>query len=108
MADFFRNNNGNKGFTLLEVMTAVLLLGLSYVAVLESFSSSMHRLAKIEEKMEFFFRQDASLRESIKFNGIAMDYEENDNEIFLEGTSYSLSIAVSEKGLLQSLQLHKK
>ena len=107
MVDFLRNNN-RQGFTLLEVMTAVLLLSLGYVAVLESFSSSMLRLSKIEEKLESFFTQDASLMGSIKFNGIALDYEENDNDIFLEGTTYTLFIATSENGLLQSLQLQKK
>ncbi|MEN8257567.1 MAG: type II secretion system protein [Thermodesulfobacteriota bacterium] len=108
MAEFFRYNNSAKGFTLLEVMTAVLLLGLSYVAVLESFSSSMHRLNKMEEKLEFFFSQDAVMTENIKYRGPALDYEENDNEIFLEGTTYTLSIATSETGLLQSLQLQRK
>ncbi len=107
MADFFRHNKSSEGFTLLEVMTAVLLLGLSYVAVLESFSSSMNRLNKIEAKLEFFFNQDAAMTEKVKFTSLATDYEENDSEIFLEGTTYTLFIANSEKGLMQGLHLQQ-
>lgn len=108
MAEHFSYNNGNRGFTLLEVMIAVLLLSLSYVAVLESFSSSMKRLIKLDERLESFCRQDSQMTGDIKFSGITLDHEDIEGEIFLEGSTYVLSVTTSEGGLLQSLQLHKQ
>ncbi len=108
MAEFFRYNSSIRGFTLLEVMIAVLLLSLSYVAVLESFSSSMQRLVKLEQRLEFFVNQDSQMTQDIKFNGPTLDYEESEDDIFLEGTIYMLSVKNSEGGLLQSLQLRKQ
>lgn len=107
MADTCRYNNGD-GFTLLEVMTAVLLLALSYVAVLESFSSSMQRLVKLEKRLESFVSQDIQLTRDIKFSGPALFAAESDGEIFLEGTTYLLTVVTSEEGLLHSLQLSKQ
>lgn len=108
MAKPFRYNKIDKGFTLLEVMIAVLLLSLSYVAVLESFSSSMQRLLKLEDRLEYFYSQDSQLNKIIKYSGPAIDLEENEGEVFLEGATYQLSVIDSESGLLQSLQLQQK
>ncbi len=109
MADPLRyNKKGDSGFTLLEVMIAVLLLGLSYVAVLESFSSSMQRLIKLEERLEYLFSEDSQMTRDMRFSGPALDHEDPQGEIFSEGTTYSLIIATSEGNLLQSLQLWKK
>ncbi|MBU0680665.1 MAG: type II secretion system GspH family protein [Proteobacteria bacterium] len=108
MADACRYNNATDGFTLLEVMTAVLLLALSYVAVLESFSSSMQRLVKLEKSLESFVSQDIQLTQDIKFSGPALFDEESAGEIFLEGTTYLLTVVSSEEGLLHSLQLSKQ
>lgn len=108
MAELFRYNKQKSGFTLLEVMIAVLLLSLSYVAVLESFSSSMQRLVKLEKRLEFFFAEDSHMTRTVKFSGPALDYEAPEGEILLEGTTYLLSVVSSEGGLLQSLQLNKQ
>lgn len=108
MADLGKKNKNASGFTLLEVMIAVLLLSLSYVAVLESFSSSMLRLVKLEKRLEFFFSQESQMTSTVKFNGPTLDYETLEGEIFQEGTIYLLTVVKSEGGLLQSLQLKKQ
>jgi type II secretion system protein I len=108
MVEFFRYNSNDNGFTLLEVMIAVLLLSLSYVAVLESFSSSMQRLGKLEKRLEIFMSQDSKMTKDIRFNGPTLEYAPSDGEIFLEGTTYMLTIVASEDGLLQSLQLRQQ
>ena len=108
MAKFFRYNKNASGFTLLEVMIAVLLLSLSYVAVLESFSSSMQRLVKLEKRLEFFFSEDSQMTSNVKFNGPTLDVDTLDGEIFQEGATYLLIVVKSEGGLLQSLKLKKQ
>jgi prepilin-type N-terminal cleavage/methylation domain-containing protein len=108
MAEAFGYNNNHRGFTLLEVMIAVLLLSLSYVAVLESFSSSMKRLSKLDARLESFFRQDNQMTGHIKFSGPSLDQEVSDGEIFLEGSTYVLTITASQGGLLHSLQLRSQ
>ena len=108
MPDSHNHEGKASGFTLLEVMIAVLLLGLSYVAVLESFSFSLQRLVKLEQRLESFINQDAQLFQSIKFNSNTMNIEESEEDVFLEGSEYVLVIASSEGGLLQTLKLQKK
>lgn len=107
MAELCRYSDSESGFTLLEVMIAALLLSLSYVAVLESFSSSMQRLIKLEKRQEAFIRQDLALTETIKFRGPRLDYEESAGEMVTEGTTYSLFVVRSEEGLLESLELRR-
>ena len=97
----------NNGFTLIEVMVAVLLLATSYVAVLESFSSSMAKVAKIEKKWDNFHYQEQSLMGHMKYNNQGNE-DILDGEVYEEGKSFILHKITSEDGLLVSLELSKK
>ncbi len=91
------------GFTLIEVMVAVLLLAIGYVAVLESFSTSLRRLAKDGVKRQAFFEQEVDLSRQLRFANA--NEAGDDGDIYLEGKIYNLHHRASESGLLKSLKL---
>jgi prepilin-type N-terminal cleavage/methylation domain-containing protein len=91
-----------QGFTLIEVLAAMLLLSLAYVAVLESFSASLARVGKLEGHYDRLLEMDRTVLETpLFFPG----NEEKDGELYLEGSMYSLITLRSESGLVETLTL---
>ncbi|MBU0908858.1 MAG: type II secretion system GspH family protein, partial [Proteobacteria bacterium] len=80
------------GFTLLEVLVAVLILGLAYVAVLQNFSISLKNIDKIGKTRQAVFDELLTFSEDIKFTGA--NQLEGDVEVqgtlFIEGAKYRL------------------
>ena len=92
-----------QGFTLLEVMVAVLLLSLGYVAVLQSFSSSLKRLGRDGEKRQVYLEQELVLSRQLRFpDPVAANGE---GEEYLGGHHYVLIRQASPSGLLHGLKL---
>jgi prepilin-type N-terminal cleavage/methylation domain-containing protein len=65
------------GFTLLEVLVAVMILGLSYVAVLQSFSLSMQKIQHLETKRIEIFDNLLGFEEEARFTG---DFDNDEEE----------------------------
>lgn len=99
-----------RGFTLLEVLVAVMILGLSYVAVLQSFSMSMKKIVHLEAKRDDVFASLLDFEEKGRFTGEFTD-DEMDNEetgsLFLEGSKYNLVILTDEGDDLMTLALER-
>ena len=95
------------GFTLLEVLVAVLILGLAYVAVLENFSISLRNIDKVGKTRQAVFDELLAFSESIKFTGpdLLEDEEEDEGTLFIEGEKYQLMEVLSESGELATLKL---
>ena len=97
-----------KGFTLLEILIAVTILGLAYVAILQNFSESMSNIVRLDD------RRTEVLEDSITFAQKTQPYlfgndEEGDGEtdapVFLEGHKYQLIIVTDDKDNFMSLKL---
>lgn len=86
------------GFTLLEVLMAVVILGLAYVAILQSFSHSTLSILRLEKK------RDGALTAAQEF---AADNHAAQGELFLEGHRFKLRRVVSDDGRLETLRLAK-
>ena len=97
------------GFTLLEVLAAVLILSLAYVAVLQSFSVSLSNLEKVRTTRETVFEELISFTKNVKFSGGgALDEDEEEmaeGTLFIEGLKYKLVEVTSESGELATLQM---
>lgn len=95
------------GFTLLEVMVAVVILGLSYVAILQNFSFSAQNIVRVKNSrssnMENFLDFEKQLRE--------LDEEDSDfgdeGEVFRKGKQFKLVVIESESGNLKTLKLRR-
>jgi|GEM_PF-957104 len=98
------------GFTLLEVLVAVLILGMAYVAVLENFSISLKNIDKITKTRQAVFEELLAFSEGSKFTGtdlLASEEEEEEEEstLFIEGEKYRLVAVKSTSGELATLKL---
>jgi prepilin-type N-terminal cleavage/methylation domain-containing protein len=97
------------GFTLLEVLVAVMILGLSYVAVLQSFSLSMQKIQHIETKRIEIFDNLLGFEQEARFTGDFDNDEEEETDfpLFLEGHKYNVVIITDDDTDLMSLKLEK-
>lgn len=96
----------DKGFTLLEVLVAVVILGLSYVAILQSFSLSLRNITKIEKQRANMFEELSNLIHDARFSDDTEDMEV-EGEDFIEGHKYRLVLVPSESGDMETLRLEK-
>ncbi|MEW6593735.1 MAG: type II secretion system protein [Thermodesulfobacteriota bacterium] len=88
------------GFTLLEVLVAVVILGLAYVAILQSFSHSTLSILRLAKK-----------RGSVLSSAQAFERDTQtttQGELFLEGHRFKLRRVTSDDGRLETLRLVKE
>lgn len=97
MAPSFQNQ---KGFTLLEVLVAVVILGLAYVAILQSFSHSSLSIGRLEKK------RDSALSAAQEL--VSASPSAAKGELFLEGHRFKLFRVTSDDGRLETLRLVKE
>ncbi|MDA8165897.1 MAG: type II secretion system protein [Desulfobacteraceae bacterium] len=98
---------GQSGFTLLEVVVAVVILGMAYVAVLQNFSFSLKNILRVEES------QRQTLDASLAFEEMLRPADEEAGErkdpptgpVFLEGHQYNLVVVTSKDGQFATLKL---
>jgi prepilin-type N-terminal cleavage/methylation domain-containing protein len=91
-----------EGFTLLEVVVAVVILGLAYVAVMQSLSLSTRNILRIERSGKATFEQTIHLEKILL--GLA-DEEADSEEIYLKGTRLQLGIIQGEDARMKTLKL---
>jgi len=94
-----RHKRSQKGFTLLEVLVAVVILGLAYVAILQSFSHSTLSILRLEKK------RGGALAAAQEF---AADGHAAKGELFLEGHRFKLIRVASDDGRMETLRLVKE
>ncbi len=97
-----------QGFTLLEVLVAVTILGLAYVAILQNFSVSTRNIIRLEKNMT------SVLERSIAFDQALMDPESEEYDIaesetpFLEGLLFNLVVISDKQGDYSTLKLSRR
>ncbi len=96
---------GDGGFTVLEVLVAVVILGLAYVAVLQNFSLSMRNAGRVEEV------RDAVFAEMVAFEDLLRSGDPDQLagvETFLEGNYFYLAWVESEDGRFSTLVMNRR
>jgi len=86
-----------------------MILGLSYVAVLQSFSLSMQKIQHIETKRIEIFDNLLGFEQEARFTGDFDNDEEEETDfpLFLEGHKYNVVIITDDDTDLMSLKLEK-
>jgi prepilin-type N-terminal cleavage/methylation domain-containing protein len=102
-----RRGEHQAGFTLIEVVMAVVILGLAYVAVLQNFSFSLEKILRVEESK----RQ--TLAASLEFDDLLHVAAEKEDSsvaypIYLEGGIYRLVLLTGKDEEFVSLRLERK
>lgn len=103
-----RTNSGEQGFSLLEILVAVTIMGLAYVAILQNFSMSARSIVAMEAE------RSATMDRSLAFEWtlLALDLGDQDAadgaEILAEGSRYDLALLRDEEDEFMTLRLKKK
>ncbi len=93
-----------EGFTLLEVVVAVVILGVAYVAVMQNLSLSTQNILRLQKSGESIFEQ------ALQLEGILLDRDETalgDAEVYSKGARLQLVVVNSEDNRLKTLKLIK-
>ncbi len=96
------------GFTIMEVLVAVTILGMAYLVVLQSFSVSMRNIERIDRSG--YTKFEAMLEMDKQFLAVNMqsDGEQVDGEVFVEDSIIRVMAFTDENGLLFSLKREVK
>jgi prepilin-type N-terminal cleavage/methylation domain-containing protein len=89
------------GFTLLEVLVAVLILSLAYVAVLQNFSQSNANIFRLEKGRAADLRDALALEQQLRSTG-------NTGEVLVLGQKFVLKKIGSKDGQLETVRLEKR
>jgi type II secretion system protein I len=98
-----RRENRQAGFTLLEVMVAVVILGLAYVAVLQSFSLSLANILRLENSKRSTLT--ATLEMDSLLRAGAEEGAASAGTLYLEGRRFKLMLVGGEGDELVTLRL---
>lgn len=102
---------GEKGFTLMEILVAVIILGLAYVAILQNFSTSMRNIVRVEksrvEVLDDYLALEAEMLPATLETGRDTATPE-EKPAYMEGNKFRLVLVASENKRLISLKLEHK
>ncbi len=90
-----------QGFTLLEVLVAVLILSLAYVAVLQNFSQSNANIFRLEKGRAADLRDALALEQQLRGTDLA-------GEVLVLGQKFVLKKIGSKDGQLETVRLEKR
>ena len=99
-----KKNRSAHGFTLLEVVVAVVILGLAYVAILQNLSFSARNIARLERIRTKIFENTLEFERQLHEQG---DEIKETGEVFLKGDKYVLILVTNEDESLTSIELEK-
>lgn len=94
------NGLRQQGFTLLEVLVAVLILSLAYVAVLQNFSQSSSNIFRLEKGRTRDMREAMALEQQLRGTDLG-------GEVMVLGQKFSLKKISSKDGELETVRLEK-
>jgi prepilin-type N-terminal cleavage/methylation domain-containing protein len=95
-----------RGFTLIEVLAAVMILGMAYVAILQSFSVSMKNIRRIDAARATTLEKMLAFEQLLRPLDDA-DTPDKDLPLFLEGRFYKLVVVSDEEDDLTTLKLER-
>ncbi|MEN8134912.1 MAG: type II secretion system protein [Thermodesulfobacteriota bacterium] len=90
------------GFTLLEVLLAVTILGIAYLAIMQNFSMSLQNIERLDRNGGQLFMAQLELEKHFLGHNLG---EEVAGEVFVEGGKYMIVLAEDESGKLTTLSL---
>lgn len=101
-------SGGANGFTLIEIIIAVVIMGLAYVVILQSFSLSTRNISKVETVRNGLLRYALEFDQQAFANRLGDDDAiEMTESIFMEGSQYQLVLVSDESESFMTLRLEK-
>ena len=102
--------SNQRGFTIIEVVVAVIILALAYATILQNFSLSLQNIGRVDRKRTAIFEQQLQFEEQLQQAEAAVveEGEQPEGEVFLEGARYQVVVLRNETGELVSLLTERK
>jgi prepilin-type N-terminal cleavage/methylation domain-containing protein len=97
--------DGQAGFTLIEVVMAVVILGLAYVAVLQNFSFSLENILRIEDSKRQTLAASLKFDELLRVSGKEEVSLNASYPTYLEGSTYKLVLVAGDDNEFVTLKL---
>jgi len=95
------NSCRQQGFTLLEVLVAVLILSLAYVAVLQNFSQSGANIFRLEKGRASDLRESMDFEQQLRGGDLG-------GAVLVLGQKFVLKKISSKDGQLETVRLEKR
>jgi len=95
---FYRQETlDGRGFTLLEILVAVAILGMAYLVVLQNFSMSLRNIDRIDRKGRDYFTIELEMEKY--FMSAADEYEADEVEgfIYAQGDRDQVLLVISQE-----------
>lgn len=99
---------GERGFTLLEILVAVAILGLAYLVILQNFSLSFRNLQRVEQSWGRDFTAQLTRERDFLVIPTAADAEPLVGEIYVQGAVWQLVVVTSPDAPGQTTVLLEK
>ncbi len=93
-----------KGFTLLEVLAAVTILGLAYVAILQNYSSSLRNIVRLDNSRKQLFKEQLEFEAALT-PPVAPPTGDDAGLLFAEGRIFAVAPRTSAAGSFTTLKL---
>lgn len=90
----------------MEILVAVAILALAYMAVMQNFSVSMRNIERLDRERFRLFADTLDLEQQL-IPKLPEDDTEAEGEEYLTGNKYKLMLVTNEKGDLATLVLEK-
>ncbi|MBU0675809.1 MAG: type II secretion system GspH family protein [Proteobacteria bacterium] len=108
-----KNQNRTKitqgGFTILEILIAVTILGMAYLVVLQNFSVSLRNIERAATKGSDLFTDTLTLEKLLLAQRLNDGGEHIDGELYLEGETFQILLVKGElDSALTTLVLEKR
>ena len=98
----------DKGFSLIEILVAVTIMGLAYVAILQSFSLSARNITKMEESRSSIMRTSMEFeKKTLSLDKIDSDVA-GEGEVVVTGQRFQLTMITDDNDTFMTLKLDKK
>ena len=103
------NLTNKSGFSLLEILVAVTIMGLAYVAILQSFSLSSRNIHFMDKSRAELLTNSLAFEKQLISMGLD---EEGDmaesGEVLVDGGRYELVLVTDENNDFMTIMLNKK
>jgi len=99
---------GQRGFSLIEILVAVTIMGLAYVAILQNFSMSSRSIVSMEEGRSVTLASSLAFERTLLIMDLGDQDASDGAEILASGGKYDLALVTDEEDEFMTLKLKKK
>ncbi len=104
-----QTSRSESGFSLLEILVAVTIMGLAYVAILQSFSLSARNIHFMDESRSQLLRNTLAFEKQLISMGLDGEGDlAESGEVLVDGGRYELVLVTDQNNDFMTIMLNRK